>query len=51
MQEVTQKAPPEKLENLLSTAFGLRSVEAVALGLPDFPMDSLKLAAKILVIY
>lgn len=49
MQEIAPNVPLEKLENLLSAALGLRSPESVALGLPDFPMDSLLTAAKIMV--
>lgn len=44
-----KEAPKNKLENVLSAAFALRSPEGTSLGLPEFPMDNLELAAKILV--
>lgn len=37
------------IQQLVSVAFGLISQEGKKLGLPDFPIDSLSLAAKLLV--
>ncbi|XP_017778440.1 PREDICTED: von Willebrand factor A domain-containing protein 8 [Nicrophorus vespilloides] len=51
LQELKTIAPGAsvaKLEQLLSAAFGLISKESSALGLPDFPIDNLPFAAKLL---
>lgn len=51
MKEVAPNIPVEKLENLLSGVFGILSPEGVVgLGLPDFPIDNIIAAAKIMVI-
>lgn len=49
MKNIAPSAPPEQLENLLSGAFGLLSPEGIALGLPDFPIDNVLSAARIMV--
>lgn len=51
-RELTNKAtnaPKEKIEKLLSCAFALLNQETKFLGLPDFPIDNLLIAAEILV--
>ncbi|KAF5299279.1 hypothetical protein FQA39_LY02452 [Lamprigera yunnana] len=51
IEELKQVAPnvsPETLEQILSVAFGLNSKESGSLALPDFPMDNLFLAARIM---
>lgn len=49
MQEYAPNASPSCLNDLLSAATALLAPESIALGLPDFPADSLPLAAKLLV--
>ncbi|CAH1119198.1 unnamed protein product [Phaedon cochleariae] len=48
LNELAPSAPKDKLETILSCAFALLSKESLALGLPDFPLENLKLAALIL---
>lgn len=38
-----------KVEQLLSSGYALLSEESKSIGLPDFPLDNLQYAAKILV--
>lgn len=45
MQELAPTAPEEKLRSILNAAYALLSKESVSLGLPDFPVDNLYLAA------
>lgn len=49
LRQITPSLPPEKLDQLLSVSFGLASKESEKLGLPDFPIDNLPHAAKLLV--
>lgn len=49
MKEIAPNIPVKQLEELLSASFGLLSPEGTALGLPDFPIDNILAAAKILV--
>lgn len=46
---VSNNVDPERLLKLLSCAHALVTQEAMSLNLPDFPLDNLPLAAKILV--
>lgn len=48
LRGIAPTAPQEKLELLLSTAYAILSKESVSLGLPDFPIDNLPVAALIL---
>lgn len=48
LKAIAPTTPQEKLELLLSAAYALLSKESIALGLPDFPVDSLPLAALML---
>lgn len=48
LRAIAANAPQEKLELLLSAAYALLSKESIALGLPDFPVDNLPLAALML---
>ncbi|KAK9871089.1 hypothetical protein WA026_011372 [Henosepilachna vigintioctopunctata] len=48
MKELAPQAPTEKLEAILSVAFALRSEESSNIGLQEFPVDNLELAAKLL---
>ncbi|XP_044761445.1 von Willebrand factor A domain-containing protein 8 [Coccinella septempunctata] len=48
MKEVAPNVPHEKLESILSAAFSLRSEESTNLSLPEFPVESLILAARLL---
>lgn len=45
LKELAPNAPDDKLRLILNAAFALLSKESVSLGLPDFPVDSLPLAA------
>lgn len=45
LKELAPTAPEDKLRLILNAAFALLSKESVSLGLPDFPVDSLSLAA------
>lgn len=49
LRTIAPNVPEAKLHDLLSTAFVLLSKESATLGLPDFPIDNLPLAARILV--
>lgn len=49
LQNLAPTAPAANLEQLLSAAFALVSKDSQTLGLPDFPIDNLTYAAKILV--
>lgn len=49
MQESAPEAPANSVNALLSAATALLTPESLALGLPDFPADSLPLGAKLLV--
>lgn len=49
LKTLAPNALPQNLETVLSASFGLKSPEGISLGLPDFPMDNLHLAAKIMV--
>ncbi|XP_022919882.1 von Willebrand factor A domain-containing protein 8 [Onthophagus taurus] len=48
LQTIAPNVPKEKLTNLLDAAFVLMTKEASNLGLPDFPVDNLPIAAKML---
>ncbi|XP_045461527.1 von Willebrand factor A domain-containing protein 8 [Harmonia axyridis] len=48
MEEAAPNAPRDKIESILSAAFALRSTESSNLGLPEFPVENLVLAAKLL---
>lgn len=48
LQQIAPSASKDKLEKILSCAFALLSKESSTLGLPDFPVDNLPLAALIL---
>lgn len=50
LRELGPSVPQEKLDQLVSVSFGLMSKESEKLGLPDFPIDNLPHAAKLLVI-
>ncbi|KAF7279849.1 hypothetical protein GWI33_006657 [Rhynchophorus ferrugineus] len=45
---IASNAPKDKIEKLLSCAFALLNQETKFLGLPDFPIDNLVVAARIL---
>lgn len=49
LKTLAPNAPQDKIEQLLSVAFGMLSKEASTLGMPDFPIDNLPRIAKILV--
>lgn len=49
LQLIAPNVSVGKLDQLLSTAFALISRESTTIGLPDFPIDNVILAAKILV--
>ncbi|KAJ3641595.1 hypothetical protein Zmor_028095 [Zophobas morio] len=48
LQRLSPTAPPDKLQKLLSCAFAISTKESASLGLPDFPLDTLPHAAKLL---
>lgn len=48
MKQAAPNAPNEKLEAILSAAFALRSKESSNLGLPEFPVENLVSAARLL---
>ncbi|CAH0553600.1 unnamed protein product [Brassicogethes aeneus] len=48
LQQIAPNAPGDKLDRILSCAFALLTKESLALGLPDFPIYNLEIAAKIL---
>ncbi|KAK2575217.1 hypothetical protein KPH14_002679 [Odynerus spinipes] len=48
MKELAPNTDTERLSQLLSSAHALVTQEAASLNLPDFPLDNLSLAAKIL---
>lgn len=45
LKEIAPNAPEDKLQLILNAAYALLSKESLALGIPDFPIDSLQLAA------
>uniref|UniRef100_V5I964 von Willebrand factor A domain-containing protein 8 n=1 Tax=Anoplophora glabripennis TaxID=217634 RepID=V5I964_ANOGL len=47
LNHTAPSVPQDKLEKILSSAFALLSKESASLGLPDFPLDNLTLAALI----
>lgn len=51
LRNLTPNVDAGKLSQLLSSAHALVTQEAVAIGLPDFPLDNLSSAALIMVIF
>lgn len=49
LKAVAPTVPVEILDQLVSVSFGLLSKESEKLGLPEFPIDNLPHAARILV--
>ncbi|XP_074033568.1 von Willebrand factor A domain-containing protein c12.2 isoform X2 [Leptinotarsa decemlineata] len=48
LRNLAPSASPDKLEKIIACAFALLSKESLSIGLPDFPLDNLPLAALIL---
>ncbi|XP_025833550.1 von Willebrand factor A domain-containing protein 8 [Agrilus planipennis] len=48
LKDIAPTLPFQKIESLVSAAFALNSKESLAMGLPDFPVENLKFAVKIL---